>query len=148
MKKRLFVAFAAMIVMATADAQTALKKVYDENVNPIVQIDHAIAKAKTEDKFVICQVGGNWFPWCLRFADFITNDGTISNNKTTEEHGGGEDQQRDKEVENALLVQAGLVKGELILQPAEEDAEGARAGHVAADFQGLFLHSQDLVSIG
>ena len=78
MKKRLFVALAAMIVMATADAQTALKKVYDENVNPIVQIDHAITKAKTEDKFVICQVGGNWCPWCLRFADFITSDTTIS----------------------------------------------------------------------
>jgi thioredoxin-related protein len=23
-------------------------------------------------------VGGNWCPWCLRFADFITNDSTIS----------------------------------------------------------------------
>lgn len=27
---------------------------------------------------MICQVGGNWCPWCLRFADFITNDTTIS----------------------------------------------------------------------
>ena len=26
----------------------------------------------------VCQVGGNWCPWCLRFADFITNDTTIS----------------------------------------------------------------------
>ena len=23
-------------------------------------------------------MGGNWCPWCLRFADFITNDATIS----------------------------------------------------------------------
>ena len=29
-------------------------------------------------KLVICQVGGNWCPWCLRFADFITNNTTIS----------------------------------------------------------------------
>ena len=79
MKKRLFVALAAVFFMATSNAQTALKKVYDENINPIVQIDQAVAKAKTEDKFVVCQVGGNWCPWCLRFADFITNDGTISN---------------------------------------------------------------------
>ncbi len=78
MKKRLFVVLAAVLVMATANAQTALKKVYDENINPIVQIDQAITKAKAEDKFVICQVGGNWCPWCLRFADFITNDSTIS----------------------------------------------------------------------
>ena len=27
---------------------------------------------------MICQVGGNWCPWCLLFADFITNDTTIS----------------------------------------------------------------------
>ena len=78
MKKRLFVALTALVVMATAQAQTTLKKVYDENVNPIVQIDQAIAKAKTEDKFVVCQVGGNWCPWCLRFADFATNDSAIS----------------------------------------------------------------------
>ena len=79
MKKRLFVALAAVFFMATSNAQTALKKVYDENINPVVQIDQAVAKAKTEDKFVVCQVGGNWCPWCLRFADFITNDSTISN---------------------------------------------------------------------
>ncbi len=78
MNKRLFVTLAAVVVMATVNAQTALKKVYDENINPIVQIDQAITKAKAEEKFVVCQVGGNWCPWCLRFADFITNDSTIS----------------------------------------------------------------------
>ena len=60
------------------NAQTTLKKVYDENINPLEQIDLALVKAKTEGKFVVCQVGGNWCPWCLRFADFITNDTTIS----------------------------------------------------------------------
>ena len=42
------------------------------------QIDFALVRAKSEGKFVICQVGGNWCPWCLRFADFITKDSTIS----------------------------------------------------------------------
>ena len=69
----------AVCFMLTMNAQTALKKVYDESVNPIEQIDQAVAKAKSEGKFVVCQVGGNWCPWCLRFADFITNDATISN---------------------------------------------------------------------
>lgn len=59
-------------------AQTALPKVYNEGINPLKQIDQAIAKAKKEGKNVICQVGGNWCPWCLRFADFITKDTTIS----------------------------------------------------------------------
>ena len=68
-----------VVLMAQwANAQTGLKKVYDEDINPMEQIDQALVKAKAEGKFVICQVGGNWCPWCLRFADFITNDTTIS----------------------------------------------------------------------
>jgi len=60
-----------------ADAQSNLKKVYDENVDPMTQIDQAIAKADKEGKFVICQVGGNWCRWCLMFADFISKDSEI-----------------------------------------------------------------------
>lgn len=63
---------------ASEDSQKALPKVYNEDINPLKQIDQAIAKAKKEGKFVICQVGGNWCPWCLRFANFITKDTTIS----------------------------------------------------------------------
>lgn len=59
-------------------AQTALPKVYNEDINQLEQIDKAVAKAKKEGKNVICQVGGNWCPWCLIFADFITKDTTIS----------------------------------------------------------------------
>lgn len=69
---------AAACFALAMNAQTALKKVYNETVNPLEQIDQAIAKAKTEGKFVICQVGGNWCPWCLMFADFIAKDTTIS----------------------------------------------------------------------
>ena len=90
MKKYFIAMMAAMLLSLPADAQGFLgpdgsqqpeierKKVYDETINPIGQIDQAVAKAKSEGKFVICQVGGNWCPWCLRFADFITNDTTIS----------------------------------------------------------------------
>jgi len=60
------------------NAQPPLKQVYNEEINPMEQIDEAIAKANGNGKFVICQVGGNWCPWCLRFADFIANDSTIS----------------------------------------------------------------------
>lgn len=61
----------------SAVAQTNLKKVYNEEINPMEQIDQALAKAKKEKKFVICQVGGNWCIWCLRFADFIEKDANI-----------------------------------------------------------------------
>ena len=58
-------------------AQEGLKKVYDETSDQNVQIDQAVKQARTEGKFVVCQVGGNWCPWCLRFADFITKDAEI-----------------------------------------------------------------------
>ena len=75
----LAMAFVALSLNAqSSKAQTGLKKVYDENINQLEQIDKAVAKAKKEGKFVICQLGGNWCPWCLKFADFITKDAEIS----------------------------------------------------------------------
>lgn len=83
MKRILFiamvvVAFFAMTAHAQTEGETAPKKVYNEEINPLEQIDQAVARAQSEGKYVICQVGGNWCPWCLRFADFITNDSTIN----------------------------------------------------------------------
>ena len=74
----IILALALSATMANAQEQAPLKKVYNEQVNPLEQIDQALAQAQSEGKFVICQVGGNWCPWCLRFADFITNDSTIN----------------------------------------------------------------------
>lgn len=76
--KNMIIVLLVVIISMTASAQTTLKKVYDENVNPMEQIAQALSKAKDEGKFVVCQVGGNWCPWCLRFADFITADSAIS----------------------------------------------------------------------
>ena len=71
-------ATALCYMAASAQEETTPKKVYNEDINPLEQIDQAIIQAQAEGKFVICQVGGNWCPWCLRFADFITNDSTIN----------------------------------------------------------------------
>ena len=82
MKKIFFcitlLAFMLCSLSVNAQEQTAPKKVYNEEINPLEQIDQAIVQAQAEGKFVICQVGGNWCPWCLRFADYITNDSTIN----------------------------------------------------------------------
>ena len=78
MRRKLFLLLLVSALGLGVNAQTALKKVYDEDINPVEQIDQAVVKAKLEGKFVVCQVGGNWCPWCLRFAEFITNDTTIS----------------------------------------------------------------------
>ena len=67
-----------MLLALTASAQSGLKQVYDENINPLQQIDQAVSTAQSEGKFVLCQVGGNWCPWCLIFADFADKDSIIS----------------------------------------------------------------------
>ena len=74
----MLVVLLTVLFSLSSNAQTGMKKVYNEDINPIDQINQAIVKAKSEGKFVICQMGGNWCPWCLRFADFIINDSTIS----------------------------------------------------------------------
>lgn len=78
MKRLSILALLAVLIPFLAGAQEGLKKVYDETIDQNVQIDQALKQAKAEGKFVVCQVGGNWCPWCLRFADFITKDAEIS----------------------------------------------------------------------
>ena len=41
----------AVFFVFAAHAQTTLKKVYDENINPLEQIEQAVGKAKTEGNF-------------------------------------------------------------------------------------------------
>ncbi len=73
-----------VLITLTSNAQGALKRVYDESIDPMAQIDGALAKARAEGKFVVCQVGGNWCPWCLRFADFVAKDTVVG--KLVAEH--------------------------------------------------------------
>jgi thioredoxin-related protein len=77
--KKVFLSLLLVLATIAVNAQTGLKKVYDETVNPMEQIDKALATVKNtgSDKYVVCQVGGNWCPWCLRFADFISKDSDI-----------------------------------------------------------------------
>ena len=78
MKRLIMTILASAVMCFAAEAQSNLKKVYDETIDPMTQIDNAIAKADKNGKFVICQVGGNWCRWCLMFADYITKDSEIA----------------------------------------------------------------------
>lgn len=53
-------------------------KVYDEGIDAMEQIQEAIALAQKTDRYVLCQVGGNWCPWCLLFAQFAVSDSVIA----------------------------------------------------------------------
>ena len=48
------------------------KELYDPSVDGIKQLNEVVAKAGTENKHVLVQVGGNWCPWCVRFNKFCT----------------------------------------------------------------------------
>ena len=72
MKSPIILSF-LFISLLRAGAQTKAK-VYDESINPNTQIDEAVAKASSNGKFVVAQLGGNWCKWCIRFAKFIEND--------------------------------------------------------------------------
>ena len=76
MKKSIIILIIAVLSL-NASAQSKVKKVYDENIDPVEQIKDAVKKADRDNKFVVCQVGGNWCRWCLLFADFLSNDSEI-----------------------------------------------------------------------
>lgn len=70
-----------LITMALFAIQTSLfaqKKPYDESINAMVQIDNAVKKASAEGKYVLCQVGGNWCPWCIRFAEYADTNAAVN----------------------------------------------------------------------
>ena len=74
--KRLIILTVLTFAFMSAGAQTKAK-VYDESINPDTQITEAVAKAATNGKFVVAQLGGNWCKWCIRFAKFIEADSEL-----------------------------------------------------------------------
>ncbi len=113
MKRTFIVALSLLFAVMTTYAQGELKKVYDESIDPLQQIENAVSKAKTDGKFVVCQVGGNWCPWCLRFADFVEKDTAVNKmvndnfvyihvNYNPRKAGGTEAQQKAKQLMKRL----------------------------------------------
>lgn len=72
------IALFLMFAVTSLGGLQAQDKVYDEEIDAMEQIDLAIAEAQESGRYVMCQVGGNWCPWCLRFAQFATTDKEIA----------------------------------------------------------------------
>lgn len=68
----------SVLVVAMGAALGQTNKVYDESIDPFMQIEQAVKKTKGGERYVICQLGGNWCPWCLKFARFIKDDEEIA----------------------------------------------------------------------
>lgn len=68
-----------LLLLASIGAVSAQeKKYYNEEVDAMAQIQTASMLAKQSGRYVLCQVGGNWCPWCIRFANFATTDSVIA----------------------------------------------------------------------
>ena len=77
MKKIAFILLAVLFSMPMM-AQKEGQKLYNEEIDPMEQIDQALEEARETGRFVVCQVGGNWCPWCIRFANFINEHDAIA----------------------------------------------------------------------
>lgn len=138
MKKLIITILASASILFSAEAQSNLKKVYDENTDPMAQIDKAVVKAGKEGKFVICQVGGNWCRWCLMFADYITKDNEISdliNENFVYIHVNYNPRERNDE--------AKMKKAEAMLKRLDNPGRFGFPVFVVLDEDGEVLHIQD-----
>lgn len=113
MKRMILTALTALSIAVVTNAQTDIKRVYDESLDPSVQIKEAVEKAGKEDKLVMCQVGGNWCRWCLLFSDFVSKDTEITDlinqnfvyihvNYNPRERGDAEKMRKTEELMNSL----------------------------------------------
>ena len=73
-KKAIKVTFLMFVVFFTSNLFSQQTKPYNDKINAVEQINKAIEQANKENKYVLCQVGGNWCPWCLIFAELATTN--------------------------------------------------------------------------
>ena len=67
--KKIFT-FAMMLLTLSAFVQAQQLKPYDPSRDAMKQIDQAVALAQQSGRYVLCQVGYNACPWCIRFAQY------------------------------------------------------------------------------
>ena len=66
------------LIAAFSFAQEEKKeKLYHPEVDASAQIATALTTAKSENKHIILQLGGNWCGWCYRFHDFCKDNESV-----------------------------------------------------------------------
>jgi Protein of unknown function, DUF255. len=77
MKKITLLLFVLAITFGIANAQQAKPTIYNPEANAKADIEAAVAKAASENKHVLIQIGGNWCPWCIKFHKLLHTDATL-----------------------------------------------------------------------
>lgn len=62
---------------AQQQSQRDVKLPYNEQEDAVMQIDMALEEANASQRYVLAQVGGNWCPWCVRFAQFADTNAEV-----------------------------------------------------------------------
>ena len=69
--------FLLLVVLVTVTAQQVNTTIYNPEANAKADISAAVAKATSENKHVLLQIGGNWCSWCVKFHKLIHTDAAI-----------------------------------------------------------------------
>jgi len=129
MKKILLSIFVLITLPILAQNNIESKKEkFDPAKDPFKDLENAVVKAKSENKRIILDVGGEWCIWCHRLDAFIENDdeikGFLSDNFITVKVNFSPENKNEK-----FLSQYPAIKG---------------YPHIfVLDTDGKFLHSQD-----
>jgi thioredoxin-related protein len=76
MKKIIVLVFLVILVI-NSYSQAEKPKIYNPTADAKTEIQAAIAKAATENKHVLIQIGGNWCPWCIKLHKFFSTEQKI-----------------------------------------------------------------------
>ena len=74
MKKILFLGVCIFWLVCSYSQDMKNFKMYKPEENAETEIAEAAKKARSENKNVLVQLGGNWCIWCARFIDFVAKD--------------------------------------------------------------------------
>ena len=74
MKTILTTFFFLLVSLCTAQQPV---KLYNPDADVSAEIIKAVIQAKTENKHIFLQIGGNWCPWCLKYHKFCSDDKSI-----------------------------------------------------------------------
>jgi uncharacterized protein YyaL (SSP411 family) len=77
MKKLSLIICTILVTTSWLLAQTEAVTIYNPNANAKDEIAAAVKKAKSENKQVLLQIGGNWCPWCVKLDGFMASDPQI-----------------------------------------------------------------------
>ena len=77
MKKKCSVVLLLLFCGFLAFSQSTNTKIYNPNANAELDITAAIKEAKSGNKHVLLQAGGNWCSWCIEFNRFVHADSSI-----------------------------------------------------------------------